>query len=264
MLKFLVIILLSKVVFADVTYDADGHALTDVPSDIPSEVSRITLQDNNITSVSSNAFDDLNRVETLIMNKNLLETFPNLIGIADTLLTLELAMNNIHTIDEELMNALSKLTRLDLSDNRLAAVPKIRLNNLNALFLMNCKLTEPPMFENSQNLGVLKLSRNPDLLTFPDNYFAGMTSLKQLWIKSIGLTEFVKFSGGQASALEELRVSKNDVSSVPAETMAAMVSLKTFRLEEVSHVTHQEFTKVLHVILYFNEFTEVVHTHVLS
>ena len=135
--------------FALNLYDGNGQNLSDIPSDIPTEVTTVRLSNNRIRNISSDAFENLSHVKAIFINHNSLESFPNLTTVAGTLDKLELTHNLITFVEGNLLNSLEKLTILELSHNPIQTLPVISSKlSLMRLRVENMELSEPPVMEN--------------------------------------------------------------------------------------------------------------------
>ena len=107
--------------------------LTSVPDNLTDNITEIDLSANAITEMDGFPFYfDLKEV---VINRNLLETFPNVSSIGLTLQVLELQQNQISYIDGDILENLPSLDQLVLGGNQIAMFPEVSMPSLRHLFI---------------------------------------------------------------------------------------------------------------------------------
>jgi hypothetical protein len=127
------------------------------------------------------------------------------------IMQLDLDNLNLKVVPLELINRLSGLLELILSNNQLSSVPNFaNLQNLRGLWLNNNRLSSVPDFARLQNLRRLLLSNN-QLSSVPD--FANLPNLQRLHLSNNQLSSVPDFAN--LPNLQRLHLSNNRLSSVP-------------------------------------------------
>ncbi|XP_061411202.1 leucine-rich repeat-containing protein 3B-like [Lethenteron reissneri] len=95
-----------------------GARLTEVPRDLPSEVTRLALDANHITCVRPGAFRGMRRLKELNLSGNLFETLPAGVfaGLEDTLKMIDISDNRLTTLRPEIFQGMMSV-RVRLSRN---------------------------------------------------------------------------------------------------------------------------------------------------
>ncbi|XP_037079275.1 peroxidasin homolog [Pollicipes pollicipes] len=142
-------------------------ALTENFIDVLPNLTKLTLAQNNFTSVEPGALMGLNSLRVLDLSQNKIDvigdrSFSNL----GKLNTLRLDTNRIVTLPSRGFSGLKALTSLDLSHNFLQSLPNgslVMLSNLRELFLRDNDIInlEGKLFDGLSALKRLDLSENP-------------------------------------------------------------------------------------------------------
>ncbi|ELU10116.1 hypothetical protein CAPTEDRAFT_187281 [Capitella teleta] len=189
------------------------HAgLTEIPTDIPLDVRAIILSQNLITNIGPKAFSKFK-----------------------SLIALSIESNNINVIHDDAFDGLTNLTSLQLSNNKLDRVPKLKYlelehlslygNNIqlyhnsfedvtvNELLLHSNKITNlSPIMELSESLEIVRVRSNPlgnsssaDLY----NLMQSLTKSRRIILSSCGLTTFPDVSLLNYSDVFQLFIANN-------------------------------------------------------
>ncbi|ELU07372.1 hypothetical protein CAPTEDRAFT_119353 [Capitella teleta] len=169
-------------------YINQNAELTEIPEDIPLDVTQIILASNSITNIGPNSFSKFtelthlnlgfNKIRTI--NDAAFEALVNLKGLylygteleeipvlsISTLERLDLAWNKIRTINDGTFEALVNLKRLDLYGNQLEEIPVLSISTLERLDLRDNKIS-----------------------TINDGAFEALVNLKELYLYSNQLEE---------------------------------------------------------------------------
>ena len=215
------------------------------PGDPATRVTRLTLNDNNLTGPIPAELGNLTALEWLLLNGNELTAIPPELGDLGSLQYLYLQDNRLTgTIPPQLGN-LSRLLRLYLQDNQLTGTIPPQLGNLTALThlelhnneltgaipsglgdlaalrrlrLSNNKLTGaiPSALGKLTSLTVLHLHNNQLTGGIPD--LSDLTSLQSLQLENNQLTGAIPSGLGDLAALRRLRLSNNKLTgAIPSE-----------------------------------------------
>ncbi len=151
-------------------------------------VQMLDLQNNQLTTIESNAFAGITNLKVLDLANNQLSTIEsNAFAGLTSLEDLDLTNNQLSTIESNAFAGLTNLENLNLNNNQLITVESnafAGLTSLEGLYLQNSQLTtiESNAFAGITNLKVLDLANN-QLSTIESNAFAGLTSLKSLVLR---------------------------------------------------------------------------------
>uniref|UniRef100_A0A182Y6W6 Uncharacterized protein n=1 Tax=Anopheles stephensi TaxID=30069 RepID=A0A182Y6W6_ANOST len=137
------------------------RGLLDIPSTLPSVVIRLDLSHNNLKRLNVEALQNATGLQELTLSYNAIEQFDKeLLLKLDKLELLDLSSNQLSHLDSDCFAEASKsLRRLYLSNNPIVLPdngPFLELPELEALYLVNCNLTEIPD-ETFKELGGLEL-----------------------------------------------------------------------------------------------------------
>uniref|UniRef100_A0A182WFP6 LRRNT domain-containing protein n=1 Tax=Anopheles minimus TaxID=112268 RepID=A0A182WFP6_9DIPT len=137
------------------------RSLTDIPLFVPSVVIRLDLSHNNLKRLNVEAFQNITGLQELLLAGNAIEQFDKeLLLKLDNLELLDLSSNQLSHLDSDSFSEASKsLRRVYLSDNPIVLPddgPFLEQPELEALYLVNCNLTELPD-KTFQDLGGLEL-----------------------------------------------------------------------------------------------------------
>uniref|UniRef100_A0A182KBQ4 LRRNT domain-containing protein n=1 Tax=Anopheles christyi TaxID=43041 RepID=A0A182KBQ4_9DIPT len=137
------------------------RGLTDLPTNLPSNVVHLNLNHNNLKRLNVEAFQNCTGLEELHLAGNVIEQFDKeLLLKLDALDLLDLSSNQLSHLDSDCFSEASKsLRRLQLSNNPIVlpdSGPFLVLPELEQLYLANCNMTELPD-ETFSELGALTL-----------------------------------------------------------------------------------------------------------
>ena len=105
----------------------DGYAkgLTSVPSDIPTNVTLLTLYNNAISNFSADDFTFFYQLQNLDTGMNPFTQFPDLRPAGKTLIELRVKHCKIATIDSSVFNELRVIQRVNFSHCLLTSFPNV-------------------------------------------------------------------------------------------------------------------------------------------
>ncbi|XP_041458476.1 relaxin receptor 2-like isoform X2 [Lytechinus variegatus] len=220
--------------------DCSNLSYTLIPSDIPSNVTRLFLTSNNIERIDSTSFS----------------RFPSLVY-------LNLMGNQLRKIPAKSFQHLHHLSTLYLSENKISVIEReafLGLHGLHWLFLNGNKLTSllPGIFTGLERLYWLDLRHNNikdlnhgtalrDLLSvawidFEGNgiqsikvdSFPGNTSLTVLVLKNNSISSIEENAFKYQETLMELDLSNNEISHLPLGVFNHLHQLQVLRLQNNS------------------------------
>ncbi|KAG0428342.1 hypothetical protein HPB47_024659 [Ixodes persulcatus] len=222
------------------------------------------LSRNNLTSLEAAAFSDFAGLKELRLEHNGLEWLPpaTFLGVeAITFLHLNknrlahvtgvtkplfhsklrkvwLDSNLLVDVPTECIESLHGLEALDLSHNRLTRLPGAlaSLPLLRELIISDnqIRFLSESSFRGNPALTLLELANNP-LESFDRKTFSGLPNLKRLLVKEArALTHFPDLNG--THSLEQIRLSRARLSSVPADLCRTVPKLKILYLMS-NHLT---------------------------
>ena len=230
--------------------------------------SKIDLNTNQITEISTKAFDGLSStLTTLILRVNLMQTFPieafaglvnlttlqldnfylqqlppNALSSLNKLQSLKLQSCGLNTLlPDDLLSQVSSLTLLDLDGNQLTEVPTTALSQLSQLsnlvlsFNRITRLTRNA-FVGLNNLRVLDLSYNR-LRNIDKGALDELKSLNTLIMISCQLTSMDEMKA--LIHLQSLILLKNFIVSIPKNIFSSMSRLAELNLN-FNRLTHLE------------------------
>lgn len=190
----------------------DGNQLLEIPQDLPSSLQLLSLEANNIFSITKENLSELVNIESLYLGQNCYYRNP---------------CNVSYSIEKDAFLVMKNLKVLSLKDNNVTAVPTILPPNLLELYLYNniIKRIQEHDFNKLSQLQVLDLSGNcPRCYNVPypctpcennsplqihDNAFDSLTELKVLRLHSNSLQHVSPEWFKNMSNLQELDLSQN-------------------------------------------------------
>ena len=131
--------------------DLSSKNLTKVPKDLPINVKKLILFDNNIKKIQKNSFNELSSLEELDLTNNEIEKIEdNSFLKLKNLQKLHLEDNKLKSLNKNIFNGLINLEILGLENNEIEEIEyntfKI-LENINEINLMNNKINENYNFD---------------------------------------------------------------------------------------------------------------------
>ena len=174
-------------------------------------------------------------LSTLGLNHNLLNLFPNLSYVRNTLVEFHISYNNISQIPEQSLDVLHQLVKLNLRGNVLHTIPDVSgpSKTLKTLILDENYFKEFPSLKRLGNsLEELYLKRN--MINFIEkDAFQGLNSISYLDLSLNSLQSFPDFHDTKAT-IETLNVAVNNIGIILPEALAKFVSLTEIDLSKNS------------------------------
>ena len=223
-------------------YRTRSH-LTEVPTDIPDNVTRVYLSYNDITTLQSNVFSGFTDLETIDIDHNdintiqpgafsgvptfwldlqsnkLTEIRADMWDGQNSVLVLILSYNRITTVESAAFRGLTKLGSLTLKNNRIAQLKGDEfqgLGKLTALHLERNGLQNLPdgIFADLEKLELLTLSFN-QIEVVPVDVFRGLRNLKNVFLDHNKITALAEgtLAFSKVPELERLSVDGNQLTT---------------------------------------------------
>ena len=260
---FFLYLLLDLVSSAPKNFWGVNKGYTEVPEHlIPADVNQLILKGNIIEDVETlTPYPDLYMISLI---SNLLWQFPNLVNVSSTLERLTLNDNRISTVIPERLSALTLLNFLELSDNRLHAIPNVPMQSLNTLKLGNNNFNAmPEMTKLGLHLTTFAIDKN-DIESIDDSYFQNMLNLTILDCSLSGISKFpnLKIIGNTLSGLS---ASGNPVKKIAKSYLNVMAKMTSVYFENMDLVNFPDFSSspskntLLSLILRTNKITHIPH-----
>jgi len=196
------------------------------------QIEIIRLEENGISEISGESFQNLNNLKTIYLNFNKIQVvtskvFRNL----SQMNVLYLYKNIIETIDADSFSDMINLGTLGLNSNRLKRINNRTFRNLG-------KLTELMLYEN-------------EIEEIEFHSFADLKSLKMLHLYSNKIASLDKQMFTSLESLEELWLQKNELKSIEPvfNTLVNLVSIcldrnKIDAIDSKTFESHQNLNKV--------------------
>ncbi|XDV46474.1 hypothetical protein PO909_014363 [Leuciscus waleckii] len=219
----------------------------------------LLLHNNHLRSRSIHpaAFQGLKRLHTVHMYNNLLERVPR--GLPRRAKTLMLLHNHISEIGRNDLITLYTLTELNLSYNRLTSAKLHReafrkLRILETLDLSGNKLQALPLGL-PKSLQILKVKDN-QMTEVPEGALMGMSSLREIYLANnqLKLNSIYQGAWQELSALTTLDLSGNMLSHVPPDLPESLefLHLQNNRISSVSATAFLNTPNIKGIFLRFN------------
>ena len=200
-----------------------------------SEITRLSVSIEGLTSLKTGDFAGLSDLEVLSLERNELAELPeDLFAGLSSLKRLNLGSNLLTQLPEGLFAGLSSLEYLWLHNNRLTELPEglfAGLSSLNALMLDRNRLSQlsQNQFAGLANLEKLELNAN-EFSALPDGLFAGLGHLKSLTLADNRLSALSNQSFTGLTELETLDLFENRLLALPEGAFAGLAKLKVLKL----------------------------------
>lgn len=159
---------------------------------------------------------------------------PNGFGILKRLKQLTARANEISMVDDRALRGLKHLQILDLSSNKIVALPSDLFADQGAsiqeIYLQNNSISvlSPKLFSNLEQLQELDLARNKITSTWIDrNTFAGLIRLVLLNLSNNRITKLEPEIFADLYTLQILNLRHNQLETIAADTFAPMNNLHT-------------------------------------
>ncbi|EDW35147.1 GL24767 [Drosophila persimilis] len=195
------------------------------------QMERLDLSENRLECLHWALPQAMQHLKVLKMSGNLLDNNCSLINLQHMghLQELHLDRNGFRLLPQHFLGQLNELRLLNLSQNRLAELPRNIFEGgvqLERLYLSKNRLSVLPfqLFQTARDLQMLDLSDNR-LLSFPDNFFARNGQLKQLHLQRNQLRSLGRHSLYNLRELRQLDLSQNSLTSIDRKAFESLGQL---------------------------------------
>ncbi|XP_071852277.1 uncharacterized protein [Apostichopus japonicus] len=229
--------------------DCSNRSLHDVPTDIPSNVTKIDLSMNNLTAIHWNAFITATQLKAIDLSHNQLVELPEkLVWENEKLQSIDLSMNNLTFIHWNAFITATKLKTIDLSHNKLVELPeKLVRNNekLQSLLLSNNELEclhkdvvyytptikvmdlahnklvnlSETLFWKTLNMTSIQLSRNL-IEEIPERMFVNLINLKRMDMTRNKIHFLRPRTFSSLSKVNQITIGRNRISHIHIDTFS--------------------------------------------
>ncbi|KAL1381418.1 hypothetical protein pipiens_013476 [Culex pipiens pipiens] len=240
---------ISREVFGNMPHlqwlDLEKNAISEVDFDsfkLTRKLQVLKLSNNLISDIPTELFRNVKGLRVLEMAHNNLKYLPDSLIVEEGLERLDLSHNQFTKIPVTSLSNLAALAlcELDLSHNHIGAIHSIDLSNkfrsLSVLDLSHNRLVrlEDAAFATLPRLSLLDLSHNDELEVMGKAFIGLEDSLIELRLANVSLSTVPELSN---PSLRVLKISHNDLPSIPPELAANMSSLRELDLSE-NDLTH--------------------------
>uniref|UniRef100_A0A1Q3FSG3 Putative conserved secreted protein n=1 Tax=Culex tarsalis TaxID=7177 RepID=A0A1Q3FSG3_CULTA len=240
---------ISREVFGNMPHlqwlDLENNAIVEVDFDsfkFTRKLQVLKLSNNLISDIPTELFRNVKGLRVLEMAYNNLKYLPDSLIVEEGLERLDLSHNQFTKIPVTSLSNLAALAlcELDLSHNHIGAIHSIDLSNkfrsLSVLDLSHNRLVrlEDAAFATLPRLSLLDLSHNDELEVMGKAFIGLENSLIELRLANVSLSAVPELSN---PSLRVLKISHNDLPSIPPELAANMSSLRELDLSE-NDLTH--------------------------
>uniref|UniRef100_A0A8C4TKJ3 Toll-like receptor 22 n=1 Tax=Erpetoichthys calabaricus TaxID=27687 RepID=A0A8C4TKJ3_ERPCA len=174
------------------------------------QVTSLELSWNGLEELSEGVFNGLNRLRRLFLSHNLLQTIPNLTGLASGLETLDLRNNQIEKIHLNDFAHLRNLRYLNLVGNKITTI-------------------QSQDFDGLHRLEQLKLGNNL-ILDIPEPFSSSLRNLKTLELFANKMSALRKGTFRNLHSLVSLKMADNQISQIEEGSFQGLSKLKSLFL----------------------------------
>ena len=198
------------------------------------EITELSLNDKNITSLKTGDFHGLNLGNLYLENNQLTMLPEDIFDGLPSLVNLQLEGNQLTALPEGVFDELSSLKTLNLTGNQLVTLPEEIFNRLDLLWidLRDNQLTELSLgvFGGQSSMTSINLQNN-QLTALPNGVFDGLSSLTTISLQNNQLANLPNGIFEGLSSLTMLNLSGNAV-----DPMSLTVSLEKVRTDQIKAV----------------------------
>ncbi|XP_076336953.1 uncharacterized protein LOC143239600 [Tachypleus tridentatus] len=194
----------------------NGNALDGIPSNLPSSLRALYIEENYVKMISAYSFRGLGLLERLFLQRNVIEkleecAFCDLIQLK----ILDLKANNIQNLSEGIFSNLTNLESLDISQNKL-------------------KYLGSHCFDELVNLKILQISRISTFVVFGESIFDPLNRLEvlEMYDSSQFATRILNSTRGLHGLrnLKELNIMYNGIISLRQDLPSFLPMIKVLKM----------------------------------
>ncbi|XP_065584222.1 lutropin-choriogonadotropic hormone receptor-like isoform X2 [Artemia franciscana] len=219
-----------RCVCAGTEVSCSGQGLTELPEGLDKlNITRLSLDHNNITEIENDAFRGLEKLEVLSINRNHLEY-----------------------IQEEAFSSLVSLSVLYLQGNRIYSIPIAikKLKSLQELYLYHNQISRIPsgIFQSTRQLNFVELGHNP-LRRIDPNAFANLPYLKKLALSEVREPmDFPNLNG--STSIRVIKIDRSKIKTIDPDLCSYVpelisLELRSNQLSGVPDLGQCHFLRVL-------------------
>jgi len=213
-------------------------------SDCSLSVGSLDLSHNDLSSISSEAFENSKQLKVLILNNNKIsQVHDGALNGLNELKTLDLSENNIVALPARLFLSTPELQQLKLDNNRLSVISSRLFHPLKKLIVMDlsgnllksdCETClSKKSFQGLNNLIFLDLSMNK-ISSLQQSMFEDLNNLQSLDISGNEIQVIPSDSFHGLNNLYSLKLSRNKISSIELRSLNGLSTLNSLDLENNS------------------------------
>ena len=215
--------------------------LTDIPDDIPDDVTHLFLYDNAIERLSTNVFTHLSQCINLDLTDNhISEIELGALNGLENLRNLSLAQNQLTVISSNIFSPLSPCTQLNISSNYISELQTGTFNGLDNLQTLlldgnNLRLIPPNIFSPLTSCRKISLRKNA-ISEIHSESFIGLENLRYLYLEDNQLAVIHSNVFNHLSACIRLHIDKNKIVEIQNDAFSGMISLEFLYIEDTKVV----------------------------
>ncbi|XP_067121242.1 leucine-rich repeat and immunoglobulin-like domain-containing nogo receptor-interacting protein 3 [Centruroides vittatus] len=226
---------LQKLKILDISYN-DIETIENYTFHFMELLNYLDLTGNKLKILKHQWFQNLNKLSVLKLQQNHLQNISNLVfSTLHNLSYLDLSKNNIGSVGLLSFKGLSNLKHLNFSSNNVSSLQEGIFKSADGIevvdFSHNPLVNIEKSFSYGHNVKFLRLV-NTTLKTLSRNSLLGLSNLQQLQLSdSSKLSSVDKRALLVTTKLNDLDLSKNNLSTLPSEFIKPLKELKLIRLE---------------------------------
>ncbi|XP_074651423.1 uncharacterized protein LOC141906113 [Tubulanus polymorphus] len=220
---------------------------------VGNQIRRLKLRGNKLETIESSFLNGLRHVEYIDLSANVIATIHNRTFTSSSLIEVDLSANRLKALPAHFFDNRNRIEKLNLSENELSELPYTAFSNLNALKELNLdrnklECLNPRVFENLSGLEELRLSYNR-FREIPPAVFQKNSHLQILVLSN--LPNLTRIQGNSFEGLGKLRalnLSRNrKLRLLHEDLFQALTSIESLSLEFNNHSSlyYESFQPIL-------------------
>nr|XP_006823993.1 PREDICTED: slit homolog 3 protein-like [Saccoglossus kowalevskii] len=244
--------------------DCSHGDMSEIPSNIPSDTTRLVLEHNDLTTVPEHAFIELYALVHINLGWNeITEISPSAFAGVTRLTELLLHRNRLTSLPETVFKELPNLGKLDISYNSLTSLPSEIFHNLTDLTTLdlsynNLQSLNTSIFNRLYNLLELRLHTN-DITFLPSSIFHALTKLIYLSVSYNELTSLSTTHFSTLTSLRSLQLYNNKLTALPRDIFKPLTELTSLHIgsNQLHSLTIHNLTQLVTLHASHNRFTDI-------